>query len=291
MEVRRLSFQTMLLRQKIHSLGMEQEMISAIRNIHELEDTVTIKARVSELIEGMLREKRLPKTHTEFTGFIKLSFDVLAPDLRLPVELIKKAAFTPEEFDRAGLRGLIDRIARYSREEADAILMSFGEDPPQRKRRKVSWGENLVQIREIERVKMAPEADYLSSTFTRERAAAETADPTAAESYEWIVPGALDVEEMRTSEEMERQRRREANSIRICNVEEHTRFVPSEFLEEGEENETVTLPLMDMDARNFLPEFDIKRIVEESEANKLDVRSVLEDPTVIDALFKDVDAR
>lgn len=260
----------------------QSEIIGRIERIFDIEDPEDLKTCTAHLIDEMLAGNEFPTTHPFYTDFISLSFDVLYPEVQTPVELLKRSGFSKEEFERAGFKKLVDEIRQVNTEDAEHILGMYGEDVPSRKRRKVSWGANLIQVKEIEKTIMDPEADYTSSSFVKRGAATQNMD-----ALEWITPRRLEHNGSSTkSPGQAEQEHREANSMKIYNTEEHRKFIPAPPTEEAEENETITIPVSGFERRSTAPYFDLRKIVEDGTKNSVEMNEILEDPRVIGTLFR-----
>ncbi|CAD26232.1 BIS (5'-NUCLEOSYL) TETRAPHOSPHATASE [Encephalitozoon cuniculi GB-M1] len=255
----------------------ESEVIGKVEEVFGMEDPAVLPGRVRSVIDEILEGGVFPVSHPFYRDFMSLSFDVLYPDIQQPTELLKRSGFSRDQLEGAELRKLVDMVRQVSPEDAEGLLRPF-EDPKPKRRKKVSWGANLIQVKEIEKTVMAPEADYLGS------------DPTSTsgkspDSLEWIVPQKLTCgyDDARSPGLLE-QERREAGSIRMYNTEEHRKFSPARCVDPGEDNETVVVPVMSF-VKNKVPLFDFKKIVENRFRNMAAINEILEDPRVVDALL------
>lgn len=246
-------------------------IIRRIGQIFGIEDPAELRTETALLVADILAGNEFPKTASFYIEFIRLCFDVLYPDIQPCVELLRRSAFTRDEFERAGFDALVDIARQADAGSAEDILRMY---EPERKRRKVSWGANLAQISEIERTVLDPAADYSSSAFVR----------CPAMYDEWIVPEHLDCPATRSAGLAEEERR-ESASMRMRNTEEHRTFTPRAAPDCGEEGTTIVLPVMSTEKSAAC--FDFRKIVEEGMRNAVEMGELLDDPKVVQVLFCD----
>ncbi|KAG5859347.1 hypothetical protein KMI_07g11890 [Encephalitozoon hellem] len=256
----------------------ESEVISKIEEVFGIEDPAILPERVRGVIGEILEGGVFPISHPFYADFINLAFDVLYPDTQQAGELLKRSGFTRDQLEKTGLKKL-DDMAR-SIDLRDGKGHSEGEDSKPKRRKKVSWGENLIQIKEIERTVMDPEVDLLISGTRNSRVLEKSPD-----ILEWITPERLDNGcGMAKSPGCLEQERRESISMRVCNTEEHRKFSPTQCMGAGEDNEPITIPVIGF-VKNKMPDFDFKKIVEDRFNNMMSINEILEDTSVVNALL------
>lgn len=261
-------------------MGQDEILREIDTNFHT-EDPILIKVNTRNIIDKLLLMNDIPSTHSTFIEFIKFSVEVMSPEIKSLIELIKKAKFTKEQIENNDLKNTLSKIAKINSNEGQELFRLYFEDEPPRKRRKVTWGDDLIQVKEIPRVEMDPSIDYTYNPFVNK----PEGEKLIKKNRDWIVPAKLDSNSMPKSKEMLVQKNREGESVKMWNLEEHRRFAPSPCLDTGKECKTEVLPLINLNRKNYIPNFDIKKIVEDAESFKMDINQILADPTVIDALF------
>lgn len=257
----------------------ESEVIERIEEVFAIEDPAILPEHVRKVSDEILEGNVFPTSHPFYADFISLSFDVLYPEMQQPVELLKRSGFTREEFEKAGFMKLVDTVRQVSPVDAEELL-GPSEEPQPKRRKKVSWGANLAQVKEIERTVMDPGEDYFSGPPKGKKAPRLSPD-----TLEWIVPRRLDhgCASFR-SPGLVLQEEREARSMKMCNTEEHRKFSPTSCADTGKDNETVNVAVVSFAKKT--PVFDFRKIVEDRSRNMASLGEILEDPSVLDALLR-----
>ncbi|ADM11221.1 putative bis (5'-nucleosyl) tetraphosphatase [Encephalitozoon intestinalis ATCC 50506] len=256
----------------------ESEVIGKIEGVFGIEDPAILPERVKSVIKEILEGGVFPVEHPFYVDFINLSFDVLYPGAQEPSELLRRSGFTQDQLEKTGLKRLFSVACAESLKD-DKNQSELGEDLKPKRRKKVSWGANLVQIKEIEKTVMETDGSYPTSSSRNGGSGLER------NTFKWIIPEKLDhgYSEIKSPGRLE-QERREANSIRMSNTEEHRRFSPTQCTDVGEDNETITVPVINF-AKNKMPNFDFRKIVEDRFSNMARIHEILEDPSVVDILL------
>lgn len=254
-------------------------MIGKIEEVFEIEDPAILPGRVRSVIDEILEGGVFPTSHPFYVDFINLAFDVLYPGIQQPGELLRRSGFTRDQLEKTGLKRLADMACSMNPKGDEAHSELDGDSKPKR-RKKVSWGANLIQIKEIERTVMDPEIDYLIPDSGNNKVLEKTPD-----AFEWIIPEKLDHEYgVAKSPGSLEQERRESVSIRMCNTEEHRKFSPTQCMNVGEDNETITIPVISF-VKSRVPDFDFRKIVEDRFNNMMPINEILEDPGVVNELL------